>query len=170
MKKITEPTNRYNPDQIRTSNMVPLRVGVYFDHENEPSRTVQAFQKECDINYILKQHEANGLISHVNGRTPQMGDFSDMGDATYYQNNLNYLIEAKAAFMALPADLRARFGNDPGQLLDFVSKKKNRDEAIRLGLINPPAKAPEPKVEEIQPPARKPAVKPSQASIDAIEE
>ena len=40
--------------------------------------------------------------------------------------------------MTLPADLRKRFSNDPGQLLSFLENEDNRAEAIKLGLVNAP--------------------------------
>ena len=114
--------------EIRTANMLPDRsADVHFDPDFSPdggitfperSQTQQQFLQECDINYIVKQNQATGLISHVNPITPKWGDF---GDSTDYQSALNYLKEANEAFMSYPADLRARFNNDPGQLLDFVT-------------------------------------------------
>ena len=38
--------------------------------------------------------------------------------------------------MALPSDVRSRFGNNPAELLDFLNDNSNYDEAIRLGLIH----------------------------------
>jgi hypothetical protein len=38
--------------------------------------------------------------------------------------------------MALPADVRARFENDPANLLDFMVNPANNAECIKLGLID----------------------------------
>lgn len=121
----------YVPAMIRTSNMLPDRSSDVFFLEDEPSLTQQQFVRECDINFIVAQNEKTGLLTHVNHRTPQFGDF---GDATDYQSALNYLQEADNAFMSLPADVRARFQNDPAQLLDFLTDVNNADEAVKLGL------------------------------------
>jgi phage internal scaffolding protein len=51
---------------------------------------------------------------------------------------LNQVIAAEDEFMRLPADLRARFENDPAQLIEFLENLENKDEAIKLGLVNPP--------------------------------
>ena len=40
--------------------------------------------------------------------------------------------------MALPAHLRARFENDPAQLIDFLGDENNRSEAEKLGLLEVP--------------------------------
>ena len=50
------------------------------------------------------------------------------------------VMAADDAFMALPANIRERFNNDPAELVDFVSDDRNRSEAIDLGLVPPPAK------------------------------
>lgn len=126
--------------------MLPDRsADVYTDPELAPSLTQQQFAKECDINVIVKQNAETGLISHVNSRPAQ---FADLGDGMDYQAHQNYLIEADAAFMGLPAEVRARFDNNPAKLLDFLQDDKNVDEARELGLLNPlpetpPAPAPE---------------------------
>jgi len=124
--------------EIRTSLQDPIKVTVVFDPENEPSLTQQQFQKECDINYIVRQNEQTGLLNHVNQQTPQWGDF---GDATDYQASLNLVNAAQASFMALPADVRARFDNDPAKLLTFVTDPNNGDELVRLGLATKPSDA-----------------------------
>lgn len=97
----------------------------------------QAFKKECDINAIMARYEKNGLISHVNRFQGQYGDFTDPPG---YQDALNKVISAQDMFMTLPAKVRARFGNDPGEFLEFVQDPRNSDELVKLGL----AKYPEP--------------------------
>ena len=128
--------------EIRTPNMLPDRsadIVFQVDKDGNPleSLTQQQFQRECDINFIVKQNQDTGLISHVNHRMPQFGDF---GDATDFQSALNYLQEANDAFMSLDAHVRARFQNDPAQLLDFLTNPENIEEAIKLGLavVNKP--------------------------------
>jgi phage internal scaffolding protein len=44
---------------------------------------------------------------------------------------------AEDEFDALPAQIRARFENEPANLIDFLSNEQNRDEAEKLGLVNP---------------------------------
>jgi phage internal scaffolding protein len=61
------------------------------------------------------------------------GDFSGVTD---YHSALNKINATMDDFMALPAQLRVRFGHDPVQLLEFLENDQNRDEAIQLGLID----------------------------------
>lgn len=105
------------------------------DFGDEPSLTIQSAKDECDINLIIERANAGMAPAFVNERVPQFGDFSEVAD---YQSAFNQVIEAQDQFAALPSKVRARFGNDPAQLLSFISDASNRDEAIRLGLISPP--------------------------------
>ena len=72
----------------------------------------------------------------------------DIADAPdNYVDVMNQLNEARDQFMSLPARVRSRFDNDPGQFVNFVSDASNVEEMIALGLAErrePPAElAPE---------------------------
>lgn len=97
----------------------------------DPSLAQQHARDECDINTIVRRFGLTGqLPSGV--KAPQYGDFTH---ATDYHSALNAVRAADAAFMELPADVRTRFNNDPGALVDFVSDASNRAEAEKLGLV-----------------------------------
>lgn len=96
----------------------------------EPTSAQQHFKDECDINYILKNFGIEALAT--NPLTPRYGDFSDVVD---YHSALNSVIAAESEFMALPANIRTRFDNDPAKLIDFMENPANRQEAESLGLI-----------------------------------
>lgn len=99
------------------------------------SLTRQEFVAESDINNIMSKYAA-GLAPIPSGdRTPMFGDFSELGD---YQSNMQRIIDAQEQFMQLPSRIRERFRNDPGELLSFLGDEANREEAIKLGLINNP--------------------------------
>lgn len=109
--------------------------------------TKQSFKDECDINFILSKWKRTGQIppSQVGTLPPHYGDFSNPTD---YMDALNAVLEAKEAFAALPAFLRDRFANEPANLLRFLSIPENQEEAIRLGLAQPPPSgSPDPKAE-----------------------
>lgn len=105
------------------------------------SRTKQAFRDECDVNQILAKWQKTGLITHVVSQPPKFGDFEIVPD---YQASLNAILAADSAFMALPSSVRDRFSNDPAQLFAFLQDSANKDEAIKLGLIDPPVVVAEP--------------------------
>jgi phage internal scaffolding protein len=113
----------------------------------DPTMAQQQFREECDINTIMERFGRTGeLIAPV--RMPQYGDFDGVND---YHSAMNAIVEAQSAFDSLPAKVRARFGNDPAEFLDFVYNEENREEAIRLGLveavIQPQAAVSEPSVD-----------------------
>lgn len=111
------------------------------DCSNLPSLTRQEFAEECDINALMSHYEKTGLISHINPRTPQYLDVSDVPDlATAHQ-----IIEtATAEFMALPANVRREFDNDPMTFVAFAQNPDNIDRMREWGLAPPKADPPAP--------------------------
>jgi len=126
--KITAPFLRtpYNYDRDAASNESGLAC-------EEPSLTQQHFKDETDINNILRQFNITGLLPEA-PLSPRYGDFTGIVD---YHSALNAVIAAEDDFMTLPAQLRARFENDPAQLIEFLDNSANYDEAVKLGLIDP---------------------------------
>lgn len=125
--KITPPFLRtpYNYDTIAASNESAL-------HCEDASRAQQQFKDETDINNILRQFNVTGLLPE-SPLSPRYGDFTGIVD---YQSALNAVIAAEDGFMSLPAEIRASFGNDPEQLINFLDNPDNKDQAIKLGLID----------------------------------
>ena len=83
----------------------------------------------------MKKYRTTGVLPTRQG-TPQFGDFSNVSD---YQSACNAMIEAQTSFAELPAEVRSRFRNNPAELISFIEDSKNKDEAIKLGLIPKPA-------------------------------
>jgi len=98
------------------------------------SLTEQQFKSECDINNILRRYAKTGELSHVNRRR---GSFQDFSEITDYQEMLHTVQRAQSAFMELDPVIRDRFRNDPAELIKFLQDPKNREEAVKLNLINP---------------------------------
>lgn len=116
---------------LKTENRKDGSRRVSQSFKNEKSRTKQCFQSECDINTILKKYRKTGLLEHVNRFG---GDYSDVSGVGDYQQSLNQVMLAQDMFESLPADIRTKFGNDPGRFLDFVEDPQNEEELIELGL------------------------------------
>lgn len=109
-----------------------IRVSINFaDIEDSPGRTKQSFAEETNINSIMRRWHKLGTVTHLAGSPPTFGDFED---SSSYQDALNSLISADQAFAALSAEIRARMGNDPGTLMDFLADPANEEESIQLGL------------------------------------
>lgn len=124
-------------DQIdwRTSNDgLEEEASVEFAIEDQgESMTVQSGKDDADINVIVRRFGIGDQMPRPLS-VPQFGDFSGVAD---YQEALEQLRVADEAFMDLPADLRKRFENDPGQLWLFVQDPANLDEARKLGIVEP---------------------------------
>lgn len=99
----------------------------------DPSLAVQSSAEECDINTIVRRFGITGQMP-VHVRPMLAGDFDEVFD---YQTAQNALVAADRSFMALPAELRARFSNSPQRFLEFCSDESNLPELRKLGLANP---------------------------------
>lgn len=132
----------YNYDTIAASNESGL-------HCEDATLTQQHFKDETDINNILRQFNITGLLPE-NKLSPRYGDFTGISD---YQSALNAVIAAESEFDGLPAQIRARFNNNPEELIQFLENDQNLDEAVKLGLVNPP----EASVQTIESPSEKAA-------------
>lgn len=98
------------------------------------SMTQQSFKEECDINEIVRRFGLTGQLPE-NVSVPVSGDFTGITD---FKSAMDAVAKAQSDFMALPADLRAQFDNDPQKLMTFMADDKNRAKAEELGLVNKP--------------------------------
>lgn len=120
-----------------------LRSGFNYDRDRasretglackDPTRTIQSQAEEADINTIVKRFGVTGVLP-TGVRAPVFGDFEDAFD---FQSAQDALVQARESFMSMPADVRARFHNDPGEFVDFCSDKENLPEMRKLGLAVP---------------------------------
>lgn len=102
---------------------------------NDESLAKQSFAEECDINTIVRRFGLTGSLP-VDVRMPTYGDFDSVND---YHSALNAIIAADESFLAMPAEVRARFHNDPAEFVAFCDDEANREEAVKLGLVLPKA-------------------------------
>lgn len=108
----------------------------FVDHETgelEESRTKQEMKEACDINNIVRQNNATGLIDHGSLKQPMYGDFSTTQS---FHDARNAVAKATQIFEGLPHEIRTRFGNDAANLVDFMSDDANIEEAKQLGLYS----------------------------------
>lgn len=126
--EITTPflRTRFNYDMNRASLLSGL-------HCSDETRTQQQFGDECDINTIVRRFGLTGELPQ-GLKVPMQGDFTEVFD---YQSSLDLLREADQAFMQMPAEIRERFGNDPGRFVEFTSDPKNVKQCREWGLAEP---------------------------------
>ena len=98
------------------------------------SLTQQHFKEECDVINIIKRHDRNGIIEHVQRGQARYGDFSNVAD---YREALHLVRDAQDEFMTIPSDIRKKFDNDPGKFYEFVSNPDNKEELKTMGFITP---------------------------------
>ena len=113
-----------------------------------PSMTRQSEMDACDIHNILKQYSQQGFEQLVRDNAAR-GQYADLTSLPDYQEALDTVINANAAFAALPSQVRERFLNDPARFVEFLADPANQDEAIRLGLAQD-TRTPEPPPQRVE--------------------
>lgn len=106
------------------------------DCSDSPSLAQQHFRDECDINIMVERFARTGVPPAP--QVPAAVEFNEVFD---FQSAMNVVVEAQRGFSTLPAKVRARFSNSPGEFLAFVQDESNRDEAVALGLVPKPVPA-----------------------------
>ena len=127
--------SKFVPIVLRTFNNFDAKENSDSDvlHCKDVSLTVQDAADECDINYIVRRYGITGQLPTAL-HPPTYGDFVGISD---YQTALNAINAADDAFMEMPANVRSRFDNDAGKFVEFCSDPANRDEMLKLGLLDP---------------------------------
>jgi len=116
-----------------------LSDATALDCSDSQDMTVQSDKDDADINVIMERFGRTGHMPPARD-IPMWGDFSGLSD---FQGTIEQLRAAQDAFDTLPSNIRSRFSNDPGQLLEFIHNDANYGEAVQIGLI-PPKEAPPP--------------------------
>lgn len=121
------------PRDVVTAYGPKLRQSIAF---SGPGLTKQSFKDECDINRIMARYQVTGVLpENLQPGAPQYVDVTGIE----YQDSMLKIAAAQSLFNQLPAAVRFRFRNDPGEFLDFTQDPDNRDEMIKMGLGRPGA-------------------------------
>lgn len=91
----------------------------------------QHFRDETDINTIVERFHITGELP----TTVRMPTYADFGGPFDFQTAMNAIRSAEESFAAMPANVRARFHNNPAEFVDFCDDPENLSEARRLGLV-----------------------------------
>ncbi|AXH74899.1 MAG: internal scaffolding protein [Microviridae sp.] len=136
----------YDPETGELLNVF-FRSGFNYDRDKaslesgldcqDPSRTQQQFAEDADINTIVRRFGITGKMPE-NATFPTYGDFTGISD---YRTALDAINQADAEFLAIPAEVRARFDNDPQRFLEFCSTPDNLPAMREMGLAVQPAEA-----------------------------
>lgn len=132
---------------IRSKFSEPLRLKLKSDPFTCTVRD-QSIVDMCNINKLYLNYCSCGdfypgmFAGSSQTRQPSWGSVPS-GD-NLLAASLETQLRAKEAFAQLSPDIRNRFNNNPRIYYDFVTDPSNRDECIKLGIINPPKPDPEP--------------------------
>lgn len=120
----------YDPNQIRTANMLPLReTDLHFG--DEISLTKQSEAAACDINNIMAPY-ARMDMKELLAADP--GQYLDLADGNTFHEAMNIICDATEKFDALPANIRSAFNNDPEAFLTYAADPKNLEGMVEMGL------------------------------------
>lgn len=114
----------YNYDRVAASDESGLYCG-------DVSLARDSFREESDINTIVRRFHLTGELPS-NIRAPLNGDFVDVPD---FKTAMNLVRQGQESFDAMPAEVRARFHNDPAEFVEFCSTEGNEAELKKLGLV-----------------------------------
>lgn len=94
----------------------------------------QEFKDECNINFILKNYQKTGVITHLSDKLPMFGNVEDVD----LQEAMNTMIEAENVFMKLPAKLRKEFDNDPVKFIEAAQSQDKNEILDKYGMYDKP--------------------------------
>lgn len=95
------------------------------------SMTQQHLGPDTDINVLVRRYGLTGEMP-VRREIAAYGEFDEAMD---FQTLLANVKAGEAAFAAVPADIRGKFGNDAGAFLEWIHDDENYEEAEKLGLV-----------------------------------
>ena len=107
-----------------------LKYGISFP--SEEGMTQPEFLADSDINTIISRYQAVQAPLPISDISEYL-DYSQVGD---YQTAMQSISAIESYFDSLPATIRRRFNDDPGQLISFMDNPENRSEAETLGLVH----------------------------------
>jgi len=128
------------------------------------SRTLQAPAAELNINRIVDRYLKTGQIPILTNRPMQSGDATKIPNL---QEALQASATARQAYASLPLQLREETGHDPSKVEAWLRDPRNRDLAVKWGLLKPSevpktgggTPPPVPPVAEKKPPETPPVAK-----------
>ena len=85
----------------------------------DKSLTQQNFAQETIIENIMAKYRQTGVVTHLNTRTPEYGDYLTAVD---YKTALDQIHAIEDDFDALDSATRKKYDNDPLKYLEAVEK------------------------------------------------
>lgn len=143
-------------DRISSNPGSPIHI-TYAGHYDEKGRVVleesgreniydqiQSHAESCDIHVLMKRY-LNGDVTALSQAQGQYLDATQFPKT--YADMLNFVNEQERAFMALPADVRAKFGNS---FTEYLAASGEPDFLERLGIKKEPVAEVTPAIPEVK--------------------
>lgn len=111
-----------------------------YTRNTAPSKTDPSWAKEADVNNIMEKYRKTGQVNYL---AKNQGRFADVSEIPDLSQALNDVARSNAAFMALPSELRLRFGNSPNEMVKFIHNPDNYQECVSLGIFPKPKSTPQ---------------------------
>jgi hypothetical protein len=103
-----------------------------------PSKTMQEFVDDCDINHILNSFNSTGVLppsQQVDSmRIPEFIDISSLPETP--QEFYDVFKRAQDSFDLLPIEIKERFNHDKEKFIEFALDPKNANALCDLGLAS----------------------------------
>lgn len=106
---------------------------------SKPRSAKQAMRDQTNVNKIVETSRRVGALVSAHQKPAQ---YLDLTILPSYQDALNLTIGVERVFRALPAAVRDAVGNSPQGFVAFMADPKNKEEAIKLGLLKAPPPPP----------------------------
>lgn len=97
----------------------------------EPTMTQQSDRDTTNINVIVARYMKSGQPLP---QVTEPGKFGDFTGISSFTDAMEMITKAKESFHEIPAQIRAKFNNDPAQFLTFIHDEKNIPELVKMGL------------------------------------
>lgn len=105
---------------------------------------IQSHAESCDIHVLMKRYQ-NGDVEALSQKQGFYGDFLDFPKT--YAEALNHMNEMERQFMALPVEVREKFGNS---FTEFLAASAEPDFLERLGIKKDSASEPVPDIPQVE--------------------
>jgi hypothetical protein len=122
----------YNYDSAQESDLHTVK-------DFGPSLTIQSQTEDADLNVLMHRYGITGKMPE----NPSIPFYSDFDEVMDFSSAQAAVLRAQESFMEYPADLRARFQNNPQLFLEYCAKPENLPEMRKLGLAKALQDAPQ---------------------------
>lgn len=120
-----------------------MNIKTQYDREpspgtinNKPSKTMQHFANEANINTIMERAMRTGMIGTPEDLARKM-NYIDVSKNTDFLEIHQNVMRAQRDFLQIPSKIRKHFRNNVAEMLMALDDPNRRDELEKIGLLKP---------------------------------